>query len=268
MSPFADYDVVDLTVTLAEDTPAVWPGHMSFQHKVFNYYDGDVEGPQPVLLRAGPYQTRWILVDEHTGTHFDAPTHFIPPPGSGLPNAGPAGDVSADRVPLDQLMGPAAVIDTPPDPSPKDGVSLFIEPSDITAWEDENGVLEADDIVIFRSGWDSLYRRGSEGNRYLRDVVVHQSAPGWPAPSVETMHALLERGIRCIATDGPTMGAAHDGVPVHLAGLSAGAVYVEGLTNLAALPARGAWFCFAPIKVEGGSGAPGRAFAFVEKQSG
>jgi isatin hydrolase len=265
MSVFADYEVVDLTVTLAEDAPAVWPGHMLFQHKVFNYYDSETEGPQPVLSRAGPYQTRWILVDEHTGTHFDAPTHFIPPPGSGLPNAGPAGDTSAERVRLEQLMGPAAVIDTPLDPDAPDGFSPFIEPQDITAWEARNGALQPGDVVVFRSGWDSLYLRGSEGGRYLRDVIVHQSAPGWPAPSVETMRVLLERGVRCIATDGPTMGAAHEGVPVHVVGLSAGAVYVEGLTNLAALPVRGAWFCFAPIKVEGGSGAPGRAFAFVAK---
>jgi kynurenine formamidase len=42
-------------------------------------------------------------------------------------------------------------------------------------------------------------------------------------------------------------------------------VFIEGLTNLAALPSRGAWVCFAPLKVEGGSGAPGRAFAFVPR---
>jgi len=52
---------------------------------------------------------------------------------------------------------------------------------------------------------------------------------------------------------------------VQVVGLSAGAVFIEGLSNLGALPPRGAWFFFAPLKVEGGTGAPGRAFAFVPK---
>lgn len=263
-------ELIDLTVVLAEDFPCWWPAHMPYQQKTFNYFADHLEAVQPVRSRAGAYHTRWLLIDEHTGTHFDAPTHFIPPPSSGLPEAGPAGELSAERVPLGQLMGPAAVIDVSEvaevgDAAP--GESPFIEPDVIGSWESDNGELRPDDVALLRSDWDSRYRRMPEGAAYAEDVTIRRSSVGWPAPSVATMQLLLERGVRCVGTDAPTMGAAHDGVPVHVAGLSAGAVFIEGLAHLAELPPRGAWFCFAPLKVEGGTGAPGRAFALVPRGS-
>lgn len=69
--------------------------------------------------------------------------------------------------------------------------------------------------------------------------------------------------VRCVGTDAPSMGPAHDGQPVHVHGLSGGAVFVECLTGLDAVPARGARFCFLPLKVRDGTGAPGRAVAWV-----
>jgi kynurenine formamidase len=260
---FEGFELVDLTVVLAEDFPCWWPAHMPYQQKTFNYFADQLQDLQPVRSRAGAYHTRWLLIDEHTGTHFDAPTHFIPPPSSGLPDAGPAGELSVDRVPLEQLMGPAAVVDVSELADAAPGQSPYIEPDVIRSWETEHGELRADDVVLLRSGWDSRYRRMPEGSAYSEDVTVRRSSVGWPAPSVPTMDLLLERGVRCVGTDAPTMGAAHDGVPVHVAGLSAGAVFIEGLAQLEELPARGAWFCFAPLKVEGGTGAPGRAFALV-----
>ena len=266
VSSFENQELIDLTLVLAEDLPCWWPAHMPYQQKTFNYFADRPQDPQPLHAGAGPYQTRWLLIDEHTGTHFDAPTHFIPPPGSGLPEAGPAGELSAERVPLGQLMGPAAVIDAPADRHSADpGASPSIEPELIVSWETELGELRRGEIVLFRTGWDRRYRRSPAGREYVEDVLIDRSAPGWPAPTVAAMRLLLERGVRCVGTDAPTMGAAHNGVPVHVTGLSAGAVFVEGLANLAALPPRGAWFCFAPLKLEGGTGAPGRAFALVPK---
>lgn len=268
--PFTGYDLVDCTLLISEDLPCWWSTHMPFQQKTFNHYADVPTNPGgPLLSRSGPYQTRWLLIDEHTGTHFDAPSHFVPPPGSGMPHAGPAGDTTAEKVPLGQLMGPAAVIDVPADlPGAAPGVSPYIRPDLVTAWEDANGRLREGEVVLFRSGWDTRYRRGGDGNAYCHDVLVTKTAAGWPAPDVDTMELLLGRGTRCVGTDAPSMGSAHEGAPVHVAGLSGGAVFVEALTGLAALPVRGAWFCFAPLKVRQGSGAPGRAFAFVPKPRG
>ena len=70
MAGFASCEVVDLTVTLAEHLPAAWPTHMPFQRKVYNWFASRSEGQvQPVHSLTGPYQTAWMVLDEHCGTH-------------------------------------------------------------------------------------------------------------------------------------------------------------------------------------------------------
>ncbi|WP_407548608.1 cyclase family protein [Streptomyces sp. Pv4-95] len=266
-------EVLDLSLSLAEDLPCHWPAHQPFQHKVWSWFATRSNGAQTTYNRSGaPYSTRWMAIDEHTGTHFDAPSHFVPPPDSGLPDAGPAGEITAERVPVSRLMGPAAVVDVTElaatDGQGEGGVSPFITADHLLAWERRYGRLAPGEVVLLHTGWDTRYRRGPEGDAYLHDVIVTGRAPGWPAPAVSAMELLLERGVGCVGIDAPSMGAAHDGVPVHVLGLSAGAVYVECLTGLARLPARGAWFCFLPLKVEGGTGAPGRAVAFLPPAAG
>lgn len=77
------------------------------------------------------------------------------------------------------------------------------------------------------------------------------------------MRLIMERGVRCVGTDGASMGSAHDGAGVHYAGLAERVAYVEALGHLELLPVRGAFFCFAPLKIARGTGAPGRAFAWL-----
>ena len=256
--------LVDLTLLLAEDLPCWWSTHLPYQHKTFNYFADRPDDAAPLLSRSGPYQTRWLLIDEHTGTHVDAPAHFVPPLGSGLPHAGESGGITVDRVPLDQLAGPAAVIDVPEDlPGAAPGVSPAIGPEVLDEHEGRFGPIGPGAVVLFRTGWDRHYLPGPEGSGYCYDALVTKTGPGWPAPEVPIMTRLLERGVRCVGTDAPSMGSAHDGGPVHVAGLSAGAVYVEALCGLDRLPPRGAYFLFAPLKVARGSGAPGRAIAWV-----
>jgi kynurenine formamidase len=269
--PMPSGQVIDLTLTLAEDLPCHWSTHQPFQHKVWTWFTTRQDAAAMVYNRGGaPYTTRWMAIDEHTGTHFDAPAHFVPPPGSGLPDAGPAGEITAERVPVEQLMGPAAVIDVTAlnGTVGEGGVSPVIGPDLVVEWERRYGALAAPDVVLFRTGWDERYRPGPAGDTYLYDVVVTRRAPGWPAPGVAAMELLLERGIRCVGTDAPSMGAAHDGAPVHVRGLRSGAVFVECLTRLDLLPTRGAWFCFLPLKTQGGTGAPGRAIAISHSAAG
>ena len=82
-----DFDIVDLTVALSEELPGAWPSHMPFQRKIYNWYGNAPGQIQPIHGFRGPYQTAWLTLDEHCGTHIDAPSHFIPPPDSGLPEA-------------------------------------------------------------------------------------------------------------------------------------------------------------------------------------
>lgn len=255
-------DVVDLSLLLAEDLPCHWATHLPFQHKTYSWFETRRD-PAANAYSRGPYATRWLAIDEHTGTHVDAPSHFIPPEGSDLPEAGPAGNVSVDRVPLTQLMGPAAVVDARVPPGDEPGRSPLIEPATIEAHEREHGAITAGDIVLLRTDWDRRYRRWPDEAGYVHDVVVTAREPGWPAPSVGAMELLLARGVRCVGIDAPSMGPAHDPRPVHVCGLGAETVFVECLTGLDQLPARGAWFCFLPLKLEGGTGSPGRAIALV-----
>jgi len=256
--------IVDLSLVLAEELPAAWATHMPYQQKTFNYFADRDDQAAPLKSETGPYQTRWLLIDEHTGTHLDAPAHFIPEPGSGLPHAGPAGTVTVEQIPLDRLIGPAAVIDIPDDlPGSAPGVSPVITDRMIADWEELHGRLQESEIVLFRTGWDRHYRPGAAGKAYSHGPLVTRTEPGWPAPDVDAMGLIMDRGVRCVGTDGASMGSADNGAPVHQLALSAGVVFIEALAGLDQLPVRGATFCFAPVKVGRGTGAPGRAFAWL-----
>ncbi len=260
--------VVDLSLTLSEDLPCAWPGAMQYRHTVDHWFETTAAGNGPRLrCRTGvPYHTAAVGMDEHTGTHFDAPAHFVPVPGSGLPNAGPAGSITGDRVPLEQFIGPAAVVDVRSvRGSAGPGCSPRIEPGLITDWEAANGAIAPGDVVLFRGDWDEHYVPGPAGRTYVVEPLVFSSVTAWPAPSPETIELLLERGVRCVGTDSVSMGPAEDAAPVHVLGLSAGMVYIEALSHLGELPARGATFVFLPVKIGEGSGGPGRALAFIDR---
>lgn len=260
------YDIVDLSVALDEKYPVSWPGAALFHHHVANSYDGS----NGASTANGPYKTHTVIYDEHTGTHFDAPTHFIPPPDSGLPHAGPAGEISGDKVPLDQLVGRAVVVDCRSlrDGEQQPGISPIITPELIAADESRNGEIRPGDAVLFWTGWDVDHMiQLPEGQSYAKRPFLLKDAPAWPAPDVDAARYLHEKGVRMIATDGTSMGPAHDGAPVHWYGLGEGMVFIEGCAGFGQLPPRDAVFVFLPVKVAGSTGGPGRAVAFVPRAS-
>src|ERR1700682_3846248 len=87
-----DEPVQDLSVLLARNLPSNWPNPFLPSLIVKRLI---TRGPEPYVSEA-------ILIDEHNGTHWDSPNHFIPPTSSGLPNAGPAGDVLSQDIPPSQ----------------------------------------------------------------------------------------------------------------------------------------------------------------------
>src|SRR5258708_9025488 len=240
--------VIDLSQIISEDLPAAWPGHMYFQHKLWNWF-APLEFQGSRIKSDRPYHTRYFIIDEHTATHFDAPTHFIPPPESGLPLASELGLEYGDKVPLADLQGTAVVIDVRHLEGKENGVSPWITPQMVKDWETANGSLEPGEVVLLLTGWDRYYVSGDEGKKYTVRPVEKKDFPGWPAPSVELITYLFDKGVRCLGIDAPSIGAAHDGIPPHQAGLSRGMRYIESLTNLDRLPARGAYFIFMPINL-------------------
>ena len=255
--------IVDLSVTLSERLPCTWPGHMIYTHKNWNWFE-EREQVTGQTRSENPYQTNFVIIDEHCGTHFDAPTHWIPPEDSGLPWAGPLGEQSGEKVPLEDLMGPAVVVDVRHlSEEGKPGESPFITPDHIRNWEEENGEIKEGELVLLWTGWDRYYVEGEEGLKYTQGSLVTEEFRGWPAPGPECAIYLHDKGVKTIGIDAPSVGAAHEGAPVHREGLSRELRYIELLTNLDQLPKRGAHFVFLPIKIEDSSGGPGRAIALL-----
>lgn len=263
--PPGDVRVVDLSVLVSEALPASWPGHMPFTHKNWNWFS-EVDHQIDAVRSVGPYSTNFFLMDEHCGTHMDGPTHFIPPPDSGLAHAAPLGNITGDKVDLEQLWGSAVVVDvTSLSGAGTPGTSPIVRPEQILDWESRHGQLQPGTIVLLHSGWDRYYVRGAEATKFVEDPLVSHTGPGWPAPEVDAMTLLYERGVRTVGTDSPSMGSSHDGAPVHQYALARGMIFIEMLTNLQELPARGAHFVFLPMKLAGSTGGPGRAVALLPR---
>ena len=261
----ADPDkIVDLSVTLSEHLPATWPEHMPFAHKNWSWHEESELPTGASSCSLGPYVTHFIILDEHAGTHVDAPSHYIPPPGSELPEAGPLGELSAEKLDLSKLIGPAAVVDLRRlDGEAEPGASPAITVAHLEAWEQKHGRFEAGEIALLLTGWSKHYVEGEAGRAFLHEPVVLQSRPAWPAPEAAVAVFLHERGVNTIGIDAPSMGSAEEGNEVHRAGLSRKMAFIEGLTNLDRLPPRGASFVFLPVKIAVASGAPGRAIALL-----
>jgi kynurenine formamidase len=249
----ADPDkIVDLSVTLSEHLPATWPEHMPFAHKNWSWFEEDELPTGACTCSLGPYVTHFFILDEHAGTHVDAPSHYFR-----------EGD-SSEKIDLSKLIGPAAVVDLRHlDGEAEAGASPAITVAHLEAWEEEHGRFEPGEIALLLTGWSKHYVKGEAGRAFLHEPVVLQSRPAWPAPEADAAIFLHERGVNAIGIDAPSMGSAEEGNEVHRAGLSREMAFIEGLTNLDQLPARGASFVFLPVKIAVASGAPGRAIAVL-----
>lgn len=118
--------VVDLTHTLTPQTP-VWPGNEPFAHEVVRSY-----GEHGFYAQA-------LSVWEHTGTHLDAPAHFI------------EGAETAEFLPVANLVAPLVVIDISARAAEDPDAS--VTPDDVDAWEQEHGEIPAGAFVAMHSGW-------------------------------------------------------------------------------------------------------------------
>jgi kynurenine formamidase len=244
--------IVDLSVTLSEHLPASWPEHMPFAHKNWSWFEEDELPTGACTCSLGPYVTHFFILDEHAGTHVDAPSHYFK-----------EGD-SSEKIDLSKLIGPAVVVDVRHlDGEAENGASPAITVAHLEAWEAEHGRFEPGEIALLLTGWSKHYVKGEAGRAFLHEPVVLQSRPAWPAPEADAAIFLHERGVNAIGIDAPSMGSAEEGNEVHRAGLSREMAFIEGLTNLDRLPARGSSFVFLPIKIAVASGAPGRAIAVL-----
>lgn len=252
-------DIIDLSVNNASDLPCWWPTVHPFHAALVCWYDNDW---------LAPCFEQVIIMEEHTGTHFDAPPHFIPDPKYNLPYSTPAGEMTVEKVPLQQLMGEADVIDvsTLTDTS-EPGESPRITADHVKEWEKKYGKIDKGEIVLFKTEFsDRHYKLFSEGgSKFSDDPIMRRTSPAWPGLIPETMHYLCDCGVKLVGIDATCIAALGTGADTHRAGLGKGLVFVEKLINLKRLPPRGAFFIFLPMKNRGAGGAPGRAIALLNK---
>lgn len=252
----AEPKIVDLSLMVAPNFPCTWPApgfapfHINHYHKIG---------------RTSAYNCDLLCIDGNTGTQLDVPPHSIPLPETGLPNAGPMGRMTTERIPAWQFTGEACVIDCRDLRDGKTaGRSELVGMDRITAWEKEHRPLGPGDVALLASGYTDKYYRPLPAGRRFVAAPVDGRVPGWPDPDERCMEYLASRKVMALATDSPSMGPIPDlAEPVHLAGLKYGMIWTESTTGLDALPATGAFYCLLSPKHADGAYSEGRALAII-----
>jgi kynurenine formamidase len=165
-----------------------------------------------------------------------------------------------DRIEPRSLLGPAAVLDVSAAAVRDRDYRLSV--ADVRAWEQAHGTIPPGAVVLLRTGWSARFYDPKAYSGEDADGRLH-----FPAFSREAA-ALLVRERRVIGLGVDTLSVDHgpsDDYPVHHVGNAAGRWFLENLTNLDRLPARGAFLVVAPIKIEGGSGGQARVFALLPR---
>jgi len=239
--------VVDLTQPLGPETPVIAlpdlfaqsPG-LSFEQ--ISHYDE--KGPA--------WYWNTITLGEHTGTHFDAPIHWI----SGKDRA----NNTTDTIPVRQFVGPAAVIDVSKEVAAYEDYLLTRE--QVQAWEGEHGKIAPGSWLLLRTDWSK--RVGKDAFLNTREDGPH--SPGFHPDCVRFLaheRDVLGLGVETVGTDAGQAGGFDPPFPAHTIMHGAGKLGLASLTNLDQLPPTGAVIVAAPLKLVNGSGSPVRVVALT-----
>ena len=239
--------VVDLTQTLSPDFPAlVLPPELGqcapFRMEEVSRYDA----------RGPAWYWNNITLSEHSGTHFDAPIHWIT--GRDLPNN------AVDSIAPKNFVAPAIVIDASAQAAQNPDYELSV--ADIERWEKTHGQILRDTWVLLRTDWS---KRDAIEYVNLREDGAHT-----PGPSVAAIRFLVEtRGILGLGVEtiGTDIGQAHHQsppYPAHHFLHGNGRYGLQCLCNLDLLPPTGVMIVAPPLKIRQGSGSPLRVLALFD----
>lgn len=240
--------VVDLTAPLGPDTPVIYLppqiGKSTPPVKVHPISRYDQDGPF--------WAWNWLELGEHTGTHFDAPVHWIT--GKDYP------DGSTDRIPVKNFVAPVNVIDRCREVAADPDYLLTVD--SIKSWESQYGAIGAGSWVLLRSDW---YKRNESTATFLN---ADDKGPHSPGPTAEAIEYLIAKGIigwgsETVGTDAGAAGGMNPPFPAHNLMHKANRYGLASLCNLDQLPAKGAMLIAAPLKFVNGTGSPVRALALV-----
>ena len=223
--------IVDLTHTLAPTFPTYGGEQQLEIENVFNLADNG-------------YNLNMWHINEHTGTHMDAPFHF-------------SDQDTADMISIDRLVGPLAIIDirakAEGDPDAQ------VTPDDIAAWEAQYGPLPVGAIVALLSGWDA-HVGGDKFRNADADGVMH--FPGFHVEAAELL--IEERDVKGVMVDTLSLdfGQSAD-FAFHYRWLASNRWGMECVANLGELPATGSIVIAGGPKIAGATGGPSRVIALV-----
>ena len=239
--------VVDLTTPLEPATPVIdlppmfAPSPGLSVTEISRYND------------AGPAWYWNILhLGEHTGTHFDAPIHWVT--GKELP------DNTTDTIPPRKFIGPACVIDVAADVA--QNPDFLLTPERVQEWEATHGRIPAGAWVLLRTGWSARTSRAE----FLNAGADGAHSPGFAKACSEFLareRDVLGVGVETVGTDAGQAGTFDPPFPNHSTMHGAGKFGITSLINLDQLPPTGAVVIAAPLKIVGGSGSPLRVIALT-----
>lgn len=220
--------IVDLSVVLNKRNISLVPGHPAFDlQEIYSHEKNHVS-------------SSFLQISTHTGTHVDAPYHFI------------KNGVTIDELPLEKLVGKAVLIDLRKVVSPRKGISAD------QAKESVGRKDIKDKIVILHSGW--LKEKWGMSEMYLENPFILQEAANW----------LVSKEIRSVgldfSLDNPDQGnlPMEKRFPIHRTFLEHGIPHIENLCNLELITRDEFFFVALPLKLYKSNGAPAGAIAIID----
>ena len=241
--------IVDLTAPLGPNTPVLFLppqiGKNTPAVKVHEISHYDQNGPF--------WAWSWLELGEHTGTHFDAPVHWIS--GRDLPNN------AVDTIPVQHFVAPAVVIDCSKQAAADADYLLTV--AAVKKWEKKHGRVPAHSWVLMRTDWS---KKHEDAEAFQNFDETGQHTPG---PDAEVAKFLVEErdvlgfGSEAIGTDAGQGYHQRPPYPCHYYMHGAGRYGLQCLTNLDQLPPTGAVLICPPLKIQHGSGSPLRVLALV-----
>jgi len=186
-----------------------------------------------------------ITIDEHFGTHVDAPAHFA------------KGGWTVDQIPVERLRRPGVRIDVSKQAAADADYRVTV--ADIKAFEAAHGAIPSDTIVLIATGWDRFW---SDRARYMNDKNGVKHFPGLTAEA--STYLARDRHVAAIGIDTPSIDYGPSTTfDAHHASMALNVYHIENAARLTTLPATGFEVVVAPINIAGGSGGPTRVFAFM-----
>jgi kynurenine formamidase len=226
--------IVDMTHEMSEDFPTFGgvPG-ISYDKQFDIASDG--------------YNLYKLTIDEHTGTHIDAPLHFSADGGS------------VAEIPVENLACPLCVIDIRARAA--EDRDTQVTPDDLNAWIAAHGPIPDGACVAMNSGW-----AGKVGTDAFRGAdAARGGSLHFPGFHIEATQMLLEE-TGAVAMGVDTLSLDHGPSPdfaTHYAWLPAGRYGIECLAGLDAMPASGATLMVGAPKIRGGTGGQARVMALI-----